>query len=436
MLLSLPDETLLAVLAHLAPRELFNCRVVCRRLRDLSLHRSLWQAAVVKDKGLLRAALNLAPCLGKISPRLPLETIASFMPSTTCAVANLGITVHNESDAAQATIILLKLSALSGVRSLNLENRCPPGQSLSTLLNATHNVIGLRKLSIQNYSQESLSVAWCDLKTRPSLTKLLYSSNLSEPFLHLLLETHAATLQEMCLFCRNDQVGTLLAQIPNLRSLTCFPSNDLSHLAVLPDLQSIHVMSLSEAYPPGALEFLRGASNLRSVKITNNFSSEPALALAESPSASQIESLTITTILSETLALVVPVLCKFSSLTSLSMNSIEFDCVNFLRAMCWTSLPCLTTLKIPFPREICLHSWLHGPAVQGTLIRNPRLHIRDRTASTTAEDCSCQWCQWGCHELLRESDKPKAYASHSRGPECPADCYRVVLPTGPPSVAN
>ncbi|XP_034231511.1 uncharacterized protein LOC117639745 [Thrips palmi] len=83
-LLFLSDDTLLAVLAYLPIRELFSLRTVCRRLRDLCVKRDLWRHARVEGKGLVRAALALAPCLGLLDVAVePLGDIASFVRSTT-----------------------------------------------------------------------------------------------------------------------------------------------------------------------------------------------------------------------------------------------------------------------------------------------------------------------------------------------------------------
>ncbi|XP_034244700.1 uncharacterized protein LOC117647185 [Thrips palmi] len=65
-LLDLPDDALLAVLAYLSRAELLGCRVVCRRLRDLCLHRHLWKSAAIDTVKRLPGA----PC-----PPLPPETL-------------------------------------------------------------------------------------------------------------------------------------------------------------------------------------------------------------------------------------------------------------------------------------------------------------------------------------------------------------------------
>ncbi|XP_034244113.1 uncharacterized protein LOC117646903 [Thrips palmi] len=439
-LLSLPDEALLAVLAHLPPRELFNCRVACTRLRDLCMHRRLWQAATVWEKGVLRAALNLAPCLGEISPVF-LGEVAYLVQGTTCVVNKLDLIVESESDAALATVIILKLSAVGGAENLSLQVRCSPSTpTLPTLLRTILHLSGIQKLFFARcfYEDEPLPTLLCDSELSSSLTKLTYCSRFAGPFLHQLLRTHAATLEVVQIYRARDFPVSSLATMPRLRALTCHLISDLVQLADLPNLETFNAFLFRyqsetfEDFPPGAMQFLRKAPHLRAVKFQSLVKNiGPALsALAESASAPQIESIAGVAGAAEHLKLWAPLLRNFTSLRSLSL-----DCVPpkvLLKAIDPSSLPSLTELTLEKARAACVHSWVHDPAVQDVLSRNPGLHVR-QFGIQDVQDCKCAWCYWGCHSLLKGHT---AFSSHSKRTGCPIDCFQVASCSGPSALAS
>ncbi|XP_034252554.1 uncharacterized protein LOC117652031 [Thrips palmi] len=278
-LLSLPDDALLAVLAFLPARTLFACRVACRRLRDLCLHRHLWRSVCVESLGVLRAATAaLVPCIGRISLDVPLRSTAALLKDTACVVRALELAVQNSQDAALASTLLSEVSAVGGATEIVLLIKCRRPNALQPLLKAVWDRRGLLTLDVTNNSRRPLPSDWCEADGVPSLTRLRYDSPSADPFLELLLRTHAATLQHVELHRLEDVPASLLASALQLRSLKCSPCEGLSKLVDLPDLSSIdlshesylncHCLEAeSAAFPRGTLAFLTEASHLRSVTL-------------------------------------------------------------------------------------------------------------------------------------------------------------------------
>ncbi|XP_034256689.1 uncharacterized protein LOC117654283 [Thrips palmi] len=304
MLLALPDNALVRVLALLLPREFFSLRLrlVCRRLRDLCLHPNVWRSIRLRGghKGLLKATLRLAPCLHKIYlPSSNLQAAACAISNTKCVVTKLALAVQTEFEAAWATAMVLKFSTLAGFRKISPDLFRGATDALPPLLRMVNSVQDLRVLRVWGYSDAELPPSlWSDLEPRPSLTKLKYEYAPS-PFLCLLLETHAATLEEVVLFV--DELPTSrLGMMPRLRSLTCRPSGDLSQLKKLSSLETLELYGFPEKNMcfPGAEEFLLQGPSLRSVSFDSESycrvpSSSLLRALAKSPSTPVLERLSL-----------------------------------------------------------------------------------------------------------------------------------------------
>lgn len=268
------------------------------------------------------------------------------------------------------------------------------------------------------------------MKGSSSLTKLKYGSVTEYSFLKSLLATHAATLECVHLETKYLPVS-FLKMLPRLRSLACILNDDLSQLQALPTLDTFAVLDLGvHVFPPGALDFLSQASQLRCVSFPCPWQnpSAPLLALAGSRCARVVETLSLRCASNgDVMELVAASLHQFPSLQSLSLDAVPSD--SFLHAVTPAFAPCLTTLTVR-PTG-CPHAWLHGPAAQDLLARNPRLHLRLGGSRGFLGRCDCRWCMrgWGCHaelmEAAREADSLRAaFASHSRRIGCPSDCFR------------
>lgn len=378
--LLLPDNVLLDVLAYLPARQLLSCRMVSRRLRDLCMHRALWKNAQVCGRGLMRAALSLAPCLFHLSTaEVPLEVVASYVAGTKCVVSALSLEVTNQADALFASLIVQKLAAVGGLEMLELEvsHTFSPELTLTPLVQVVYDIGGLRKLDIGNNSNVVLPAAWCDREVRPSITDLVYLSSCADPFLELLLRTHAGTLRKVSLYLTEGTPVPSLARIPGLQSLICHPHEDLPQLLEIPHLDTLELMEspVDEPFNPGALDLLRRASHLRTVTFSFTFLNPhaPLLALGGSPSARLLQSLELLRVLWLDLDLLAATLPQFPCLRTLSLD--VFPSYGFFRAVSPTSAPSLCTLTVCPSSKLCPHAWLHGPAVQDLLQRNRCLHL-------------------------------------------------------------
>lgn len=430
-LLSLPDDALLAVLAFLPPRELLNCRMVSLCLRDLCLHPHLWRSVKLShDDYLLRAALRLAPRLRKIGISNP-AAVASEVRDTNCVVEALEITVRSSVAAIPARSIIQKLASLGGLRQLKVWLRTKVVQI--PLLKVLYGLNDLRKLKMVSWNIMQLPATWCRVKGRPSLTELGYSMRCCDPFLELLLTTHAPTLEVVKIITDYELPIELLARLPRLRSLTCRLGDDeLFPLAALPNLASVTFTNVSDSFPHGVVKYLRHALQLRSVSfiMPNKDPAAPLLALGDSPSARHIKTLYLENASGEVVA---ASLHKFPGLQSLTVTGPYqrrpfqlFDADSFLGAISHAALTSLTLEDYPKrnPKD-CFHSWLHGPVVQNLFAVNPYLHLRCERFRPLAPDCGCPWCLRGCHAEL-SGKRDSAFASHSRRPQCPRDCFQVA----------
>ncbi|XP_034247565.1 uncharacterized protein LOC117649179 [Thrips palmi] len=432
-LLSLPDDALLAVLAFLSPRELFACRVACRRLRDLCLHQHLWRAATVESEGVLRAALALAPCIGTIA-KVPVEALEPLVSTSACTVSGLELSVYGEKSAALALALLSRFSAVSsGLRltKLTLDLNWLSYETHSLIFKAVYAFNGLQDLTFNEDLDED---EWGELEVLPSLKKLRSTSSSTGAFFNLMLRTHCATLEDVDVFYLGTDVPwSSLASLSKLRSLKCYQGEGLPHLAALPIAQ-LHIAF--DGAIPGALEFLTKASHMRTVKFCGlpHELNAPLLALGNSPSAETLEILEVNgkedcNYASDVSGMVVAsVLPKFPSLKSIIMSIDDELSEDLLQAVTPTSSPCLTMLEIlqtgSSETTLCLHEAVHGPFVLDLFVRNPRLHLR--VVDCYRAYCKfCPWCRWGCHARLGRG-AVVSLSSHSWRAGCPLDCYQVI----------
>ncbi|XP_034242253.1 uncharacterized protein LOC117645855 isoform X2 [Thrips palmi] len=380
---------------------------------------------------MIRAALALAPCLASIRrpEALSMRALASHVLSTACVVEMLDSDVCASDEVPYAISIFLKLSALGGLKELSLFFGDDLQEETPLLLKAIYN-LSLQTLDIAYYGGGSLPplpASWCDVEVGPSLTHLDYRSRRVDPFLELLLRTHAETLEVVDLRRTKNIPVALLSKMPRLRCLRCVPINDLMQLVAVPNLQSLELICVRNlsAFLHDVESFLCVVSQLRRVKLELEDRSIPTdaflLALSRSPSAPILEALTVKGLIGS-LRPVTFIPAEFLSLQCLHLGLVPSD--EMLRSVSPTSLPSLTTLTVEAPRDTCLHSWLHYPAVQDVLLRNKGLHLRV-SRSKAPEDCACPWCRWGCHVPL---GCDFSFSAHARRAGCPVKCLQVVHP--------
>ncbi|XP_034236875.1 uncharacterized protein LOC117642628 [Thrips palmi] len=243
-LLDLPDDALLAVLAYLGPLDLMTCRPVCRRLRDLSLHRSLWRDARLKIRGeaLPIAALRLAPCLAELDVSQGMELAASALSDSACVVASLRLGDDGSGDGYYAREVLQRVANLGGLNKLVLDfspfelndsrpvymkvdwnNPCNSWEMPNSLLELVYN-LDIRELSLICAAPliPTPFLVRAGGGARPCLTKLRYHGldfHEVDYFLEYLLQTHASTLTYVYLPPRYLSLSTLQS-MPKLQSVS------------------------------------------------------------------------------------------------------------------------------------------------------------------------------------------------------------------------
>ncbi|XP_034236873.1 uncharacterized protein LOC117642626 isoform X2 [Thrips palmi] len=243
-LLDLPDDALLAVLAYLGPLDLMTCRPVCRRLRDLSLHRSLWRDARLKIRGeaLPIAALRLAPCLAELDVSQGMELAASALSDSACVVASLRLGDDGSGDGYYAREVLQRVANLGGLKKLELDfsslelNKSRPvfmhvddwniphnsWEMPDSLLELVYN-LDIGELTLVCSAPLIPTPFWVRAgHARPCLTNLLYLGigfYEVDYFLEYLLQTHASTLTYVGLPPQYFSLPTLLG-MPKLQSVS------------------------------------------------------------------------------------------------------------------------------------------------------------------------------------------------------------------------
>ncbi|XP_034256652.1 uncharacterized protein LOC117654275 isoform X2 [Thrips palmi] len=362
---TLPDDFLLAVLGHLPTRELFTARLVCRRFRDLCLHRQLWKTRSLANDLFGSDFINLVQRLSSLG-----------------GLTELGFCLALENPNSLLVQALLKtIYTISGLQSLFIGGEIPLAADISV-----------------------------DVKVEPSLKKINYRSLGDDacervPFIGSLLKAHASTLEEVIVELHDVPLSPLQGS-KKLRSLTIFPHEELPLLVDCPNLSTIEIVYSDRwVYPAGTIEFFRRAVSLRSVTFTCPVrdSLAPLVALAGSKAAKRVWMLDIFATSPDVITLLGISLYKFPSLRRLTFQGKVTD--DFLRAVDPAATPNLTSLALDVCHDgsPCAHSWLHGPAIQDLFARNPRLGLHiENWYGKYGRDCSCRWCSWGCHSKLVE----------------------------------
>ncbi|XP_034244276.1 uncharacterized protein LOC117646971 [Thrips palmi] len=215
----------------------------------------------------MRAALSLAPCLRKVyveGEAELVEDVASMLSATACVIAGLKLSISGSSGAALSRTILQAVHSLGGLKVVDFETSSALDTTDSELLHLVYSLQGLRELKIFIKHDETPQQVLLS-RQEPSLTTFWYYTYTvySEPWLHLFLETHAATLEEVDLTEHYDdgEVYLTLRTLPKLRSVNCPPV-------------------------PAALDFIRQSLQLRSVSFTPDI-----VEIFDSPTAAALQAL-------------------------------------------------------------------------------------------------------------------------------------------------
>ncbi|XP_026279642.1 uncharacterized protein LOC113207335 [Frankliniella occidentalis] len=441
----LPDDVLLEIMRHLGRQDIFTCRLVCKKLGALALHPDVW-----RQRGLhlqfpsefvwACPVLRLAPCLDWLVAELPTEGCQLAYTITRCAVSCLNLDVQ-PSGSTHAAAMIRNQEALGRLR--DLEVSMPPSPS-AVLLGTTALASGLEKLTVTGIVHCAPNTMASVLQHRAACTPSLKyfscerSTSEADPFVHFVLATHAATLEDVNLdsCCHSDERGCpysaatvpLLAEIVNLRSLECPLLPGLEALAARESLTTLIINVCESPERPavmGAWQLLRRAKQLRDVTLiymapldsgVADVGGEPLVRALVSSGPSRLESLTMVTTGSfdspeQRLSLLRPVLGVLPSLPALRTLHLDDVSDELLSGITPDAVPALERLVLrplgaarPVPRH-CAHAWLHKDAVKKLSIGIPSLQFLvvpsvpkncpgDRLCDACALDCDCDVRQW------------------------------------------
>ncbi|XP_034236593.1 uncharacterized protein LOC117642468 [Thrips palmi] len=433
----LTDEVLLLVLRYLSPEELFRCRAVCRGWLSLAMDPSLWRDRSINtlfDRVLAANVLRHAPCLGSVVMQdFGWDSILwGALITTSCAISGLHFSFNAE-DVLQVALAISRQAFLGRLTDLSLDREVlkhPRShqsmspfseRSLCALLLNICNIRGLEYLHISPLHCPSLIPPLPDLLVAvpvpASLKNLKWSDDKLNPFLSLLLEWHAATLEVVSVTADDPRLAPLLSSLPRLRSLCCGLLVGMAALLQCPSLQSLEVDFDNDVDTRPRLAgfssyLLSAAARLEHLKLAfNQNPSEEALDLVLCLGGSQgegraaLRSLTLShhfdaqpTALLQRLAAVMPRLLNLTKLDVGGVPSAAF-LESLAHTHCVAVLPGLLELVVSAPLE-CAHQWAHSQQLHDVMRGKPRLHVVVRDLPG-CYDRYCHFCaSHKCHQCI------------------------------------
>lgn len=422
----LPDDVLVVVMQYLEVKDVLACRLVCKRLTDVALHRDLWRHRTVSDnEPWANAVLNLAPCLQKLQVT-GVDNVDSTLALTTtrCAVASLVLETNHFNDLESALVVrnqetlgrlkhvvvgdshvnyvrggadvfLRTLATCSGLESLEFKGRLP---RISRPFTSALPIPSLTRFSSPDDNEGFISKAM--------------------PFVSTILTGHAKTLEDIDLYnlqCPpwdNKATATLLSALPKLHTLSC--RADIPGLEIVAECKTLRELTLhiysDQDFAGSITKFLRQANQLRKihldyidVEFNLNFVTMLIEALTSSR-RSHLERLSLDGFYN--VRPLLRALPQLPALRYLDVSSADPDDELLLQSITPASAPALRTLALSDRYKSssnCKHSWLHWEALKATLRANPSLHIRVNGFHNVCNRQHCDACALECHEELRKS---------------------------------
>ncbi|XP_034246379.1 uncharacterized protein LOC117648177 isoform X2 [Thrips palmi] len=468
----LPDHVLLQVMSHLDEDDLLESRGVCRRWRDLALHPMIWQNKSIyffASSDYIAIALRLVPRLRCLLMDLTCHgDVWDILLATPTAIADITL-LFDRKDAMLVALILARQAALGRLKRVTLRLRrngtlwrdlLPRrlDRGPRALLLQICQTPGLQSVDLKLYvDDEGVLDVLAGKVPVPASLKRLKCRDLLEPYLGLLLNWHAETLEDVSLSFDGPRTTSLLAAMPRLRKLSCPMLTDMQllrqcrsltylklNLTVFDDAEAV------EAGLPGARLLLRSAAaRLEHLKITYAPYSSPdvvdlLLSIGRRSGVTALRSLRFMIMRwgpeirdsesfdedeSESpppqLVPLAAILPRLPLLTRLDIDSEASDA--FLDALDGQVVPKLERLDIRMPRDCaCHHSWLHveEERMRRVMKRYPRLHVFIQTVDkSTCREGDCGFCKSNsCHADMPDG-LPCLLRSH-RGTGC--DVSHVV----------
>ncbi|XP_026274937.1 uncharacterized protein LOC113204127 isoform X1 [Frankliniella occidentalis] len=242
----LPDDALVAVLQFVDNEDILQCRLVCRRWRDLASHPGVW-----RYRHITAEYLHLSPpcCSKLILDEENLVSCAVLAATTTTAAASLDLffspsfadDADPEIEAVLCALVIRHHGLLGRLKEVgfqvHLSQYSFENAGVMDLLGSVLSLKGLQALNLrvtEGKIETPLPLTGrLDWSVAPSsLQKLSYYGPKTGELLNFLLRTHASTLREVNLYGMNycDKVVKLLADITHLDTLACPLLVGLEHL--------------------------------------------------------------------------------------------------------------------------------------------------------------------------------------------------------------
>ncbi|XP_034231765.1 uncharacterized protein LOC117639899 isoform X4 [Thrips palmi] len=455
-LATLPEDELLRVLGFLGTKELLQSRAVCRRLRDLALHPSLWRSRSLGSLNmnipvqLVATTLRLAPCLDKLYLRMNKREhphqLGTLLVSTNCAIRCLDV-YASLSNGLYTAMALERQAALGRLNALTVtlcgdytggsyEDSSKYSSEVWLLLNKILHTQGLASVEVKNlwfretetFPQEGglIKAAKSNIPVPPSLLRLVYEPGLDDAAnLTSYLHWHASTLQVVHFSSEHPHaaVTPFLCSLPHLRELQCAFLENMPALLQCSELKSLHLFvnvdDSTRPLLPGVEQYIRTAvTRLQTLTLEypNPVNSDPVcvgavnlllnLAGPSKSAAPALVNLTLKYTYGDLdvfapqpqLPPLAAVLHRLKHLVTLDLNGPPTP--SFFAAMDGEVLPSLKRLSFraddPDWGWGCPHEWCHGEEPRAILRRYPQLHL----VVCPGHDMADPFCdEHYCHEF-------------------------------------
>lgn len=472
-LATLPEDELLRVLRCLETRQLLLCRGVCRRLRDLALHPSLWRSrsldlGITASVELVAATLRLAPCLRTLSLDMGSQDLyvrlGTLLVSTNCAIGRLKLELAARGGLF-AAMILVRQAALGRLNAVSVTLRptehVDSSVELRLLLDQLLHTPGLTSVQVK-YLFDSFhfekfpdqpclpKAAKCDVPVPASLRRLVYDPAFKDGNMTFYLRWHADTLQVVHLGAVHPHAGVtpLLCSLPHLRDLQCALLENMPALLQCPKLKSLNLVlnvdKSTRPLLPGVQQFIRMAVT-RLETLTLKYPSGDVcadavnlvLSIAGPSQGAQPALRKFSLDYEDGLAWVPqPQLPPLAAVLHRLRNLVTLDLCgphtpSFLDAMDGKVLPSLQRLCVYLVEDDwgggCPHEWAHAEEARALLRRYPRLHLQLDTNHPSAadDDEPCTFCsENNCHDF---DNSTHTLFSHPVGEHCSQDHGEVDI---------
>ncbi|XP_052125895.1 uncharacterized protein LOC127749907 [Frankliniella occidentalis] len=453
----LPDDVLVMAMQFLDVPDLLACRLVCKRLGVLALHRDAWRHRRLGDarRECVCPVLRLAPCLAVLRVSLPpARCPAEAFPASKCAVTELKISAQYDSGVYQAEALIRRQEQLGRLQRLDLSEMFADSETVFVLLENLAAMRGLESLALSILTKPPGIVSYS--VPAPSLRE--FRCNLRADlatFVDSILAGHAATLRAVHLLPRvgrpipnprplESRTAARLAALPNLCELSCDSLPGIEAVAACESLRELAIVVRTHeqqtAAAEGAAELFRRSGHLRRVELVYVDLDDAGADVVLAPALAACGRSGVETLVIKPWARPFPLRPLVSALPRLrALRHLQLDVqpAALLHAIRPATAPALRTVDLGALRSVCAHAWIHGKAVRAVMAANPALHIRFAPVKAYCARNSCaSACVLRCHgQELRDLATPGAQVglySHDPDDRCSrthaTDCLWIRVP--------